>query len=92
MRPKITTPDSCGCTKELDIYKNGNYMIVKNGDTTEKGAYTLKKGLNVLDPKDQTPLIRLGDGVPAIYSFLHDTLIVNRGYMDLETEYYVRKR
>lgn len=74
------------------IYKNGNYSIVKNGDTTDKGRYTLKKGLNVLDPNDQTPLISMGDKAPAIYSFLQDTLIVNRGYMDLETEYYVRKK
>ena len=90
--PKTKTPDSCQCSKSLELYKNGKYTIIKDGDTAESGVYTLKKGLDIMNPADQTPLINIGSSAPAIYRFDHDTLVLNRGYMDLETEYYVRKK
>ncbi len=88
-QPKITTPETCNCTKTLFIGADSTYSLLMPNGEYQNYTYTLRKGLDVMNDKDQTPLIVIGSEAPAIYTFNQDTLIISRGYIDLETDYYI---
>lgn len=90
--PKISNPENTGENRTLELRSDKTFTLTKNG-VAESGTFELKVGLDILNKADSTKLIRIGDDhAAAIYSFQGDTMILNRGYMDLETEYYLRKK
>jgi hypothetical protein len=86
--PVITTPESCKCSKTLVLRADSTYSLIVNGEETQ-GVYQIRRGLDVLNPKDTTKMIYIGTASPAIMTQRKDTMTLNRGYMDLETETYV---
>lgn len=86
---KRTTPKSCSCTKSIEFTATGEFVMGQDGAETERGKYSLRNGLNEGDKGGNQRYLYIGDKAPALLLFRGDTMVINRGYMDLETEYYI---
>ncbi len=85
--PKITYGDSLPQPKILTFEKD----LVKyySGETlTDTVSY--KIDYNVM--RDNRPIILIRDKHPGYIYFKSDTLVIDYGYMDLQTEYYLKKK
>lgn len=84
-----TTPETCKCTKELNINSDGTFEFTDLG----KGNYILRKGVNdfQLQQGDSALCIQFGEQPAAYVEFIGDTLLLSRGYMDYDNLYFVRK-
>lgn len=71
--------------KKVLVLSNGQYEIKGDGENNAKGVYSVKKDTELGD------IIQFGDTSPAMYTLNGDTLIIDRGYMDLATETYIRQ-
>lgn len=85
-RMQRTSYDTTGMPTIVQIGTDGSYTQT-NGDvlqrnTTYTYSYDKSLGNNVIKFEDRN--------MPAILSFRADTMIMNYGYMDLQTEYYIR--
>lgn len=101
-RAKWTYPTTCECTKLLELRKDGTYSLIESGYSIDKenrlnkieGKFQLRKGLNDYSyaEGDTINAIVFDEEAAAYLTFRHDTLIIDRGYMDLDIQFFVRKK
>lgn len=85
-RMQRTSYDTTGMPTIVQIGTDGSYTQT-NGDelqrkTTYKYSFDESLGNNVIKFEDRN--------MPAIIHFKADTMMMDYGYMDLQTEYYIR--
>lgn len=85
--PVITTPQTENKTIVLNLNKDNSFEKIVNGKNVENGTYEIKNGMNGEDFKTIKLSTVPRDGY---ISIINDTLIINYGYIDLQTEYYKR--
>jgi hypothetical protein len=85
--PVISTPQTENKAVVLNLKSGGTFEKTVNGNKTESGSYEVKDGMS----GENTKTIKLST-IPreGYISILNDTLIINYGYIDLQTEYYKR--
>ncbi len=84
--PEISTPKTKGYTRKLDFDKNGTVKQYKDKKLEWEKPYTVGKEMYRTDQ----PTIRIGENRLTLYYIKGDTLVLDQGYMDLQTEYWVR--
>ena len=72
--------------------KDGSFRAYEDNELDKQGQYELKRGDEARGSfRENTVLLELSEGFPAIVNLQNDTLIIDRGYMDLEKKYFIRK-
>ncbi len=71
----------------IEFTANGRALHFEDGIETDNQSYELKIGGVFPD----RPMVQIGSTPTALVQLNGDTLILNRGYMDLQIEYYKRK-
>lgn len=84
--PKTVTPDSLGYKKVLKFREDQTVDYFQDGKQTRTDSFKVSYGL--MD--DDRPVLKIGNGKTALLYIRNDTMIVDYGYMDLQTEYYKR--
>jgi hypothetical protein len=87
-----STPESCNCTRSLELKSDGSYVLMDNGEVTKEGTYMLRRGINdyQLSTGDEREAIVM-DSTDAYYLSMNgDTLGVTMGYMDGPNYFYVK--
>ncbi|GIV33205.1 MAG: hypothetical protein KatS3mg031_0740 [Chitinophagales bacterium] len=84
--PRITYGDSLPQPKVLD-FNEGTVKYFSGDKLTDSLSYRIDYNLM----RENRPVIVIGDKPPAFVYFKDDTLVIDYGYMDLQTEYYLRK-
>ena len=83
-----TIQDTSALIQTIRFTKQGLFERYLGDEITGQEEYLIKIGLM----NDNRPTIRIAEGPPAIVHFKQDTLILDYGYMDLQTEYYVKMK
>ncbi|HXH18690.1 MAG TPA: hypothetical protein VNJ07_06365 [Chitinophagales bacterium] len=83
--PKTTYADSLSYSRIIK-FSDGTLQTFHGDTLKETSNYTVKYGLT---EHDDRPVLQI-NGRPAFLYFIHDTLVIDYGYMDLQTEYYLR--
>jgi len=87
--PKETNPQTTGFTIEFDFKPDKTFDAYRDGKLEKTLPYKL--GNYIFN--ETRPLMVMGESPrPAYILFRSDTLVIDYGYMDLETEYYIRKK
>jgi hypothetical protein len=87
--PKITTPNTENLKVLLNLKADNTFEKFENATLKEKGSYELNNALE----GDTRTMIKLSTIPRSGYLFLQgDTMVIDYGYIDLQTEYYVRKK
>ena len=87
--PHTKTADSLKAPKILKFQKEGSLLYLSGNELTATDTYTISYGLQ----NNEQPLLSIGKGHRfGIIRIKDDQLIIDYGYMDLQTEYYVRKK
>lgn len=85
-RMQTTSYDTAALPTILQIGEKGKFTKTKGDDLLQSTTYTYfydeSLGSNVLKLADRN--------MPGIIHFREDTLLIDYGYMDLQTEYYIR--
>lgn len=68
--------------------KGGTVETFHNDTLMQKGSYEVYYGLM---KDDDRPVLKI-DNRPALLYINGDTLVIDFGYMDLQTDYYLRKK
>lgn len=86
--PVITTPQTENTTITLNLKKDNTFERTVNGNTARGGTYEIKKAME----GENSNTIKLST-IPrdGYISIINDTLIINYGYIDLQTEFYIKK-
>jgi len=75
--------------KSITFYPDGKMDLISSGEKTAS-TFNLYTDTNF---DQEAPLLNMGkEGRPAMYKVKGDTLTISWGYMDLQTEYYLRKK
>ncbi len=87
-----TSPETCACTRALILNSDGSYQKLEDDKIKQEGKYLLRKGLNdyQFSTGDTNRVIVFDEEHAAYIRFENDTLMITRGYMDLESDYYVK--
>lgn len=86
--PRTYTSDTLAYKRILRFRKNG-VLEYFNGDTLKKTA-SYEVGYGLMD--DDRPVLNIDDTRPALLHIQNDTLIIDYGYIDLQTEFYRRSK
>lgn len=91
---KWIDPNTCSCTQQLNIKKDGSYELFKNDTLKYSGKYSIRKGINdsQFAMGDSALVIHLEHSYPAYIEFIGDTLLLSMGYMDYSNDYFVPKK
>ena len=73
-------------TKTLQFMENNEVIISENTKPVKKETYQI----TYKEIYEGRPHLKIGEGKIALIEFSADTLVIDYGYMDLQTEYYVR--
>lgn len=84
----INTPESTKTTIEKKFSTDGTIYNIENGRTIGTSGYQIIKSYL----SDDRYMISIDDGRPGFLYILGDTLIIDYSYVDLQTEWYLRKR
>ena len=85
--PKTITSDTLDFPNILKFSPNG-HLEYFNGNSLDKMA-TYEISIGLMD--DQRPIIKINDGIPGFIYIKGDTLlIIDYGYIDLQTEFYIK--
>lgn len=89
----ISTPESSSSTVSLMLNADHTYKKYRN-DELKEGSFQTRIGINdyAVETGDRRDVIVFDTESAAYYYFLKDTLVIDYGYMDLQTEYYLRKK
>ena len=88
--PKETSPSTVGYTTALGFANNRELTFYRNDSIQTKGKYKITFGLN---NDESDTMIIIGDTPRyGYFRFKEDTLIVDYGYIDLQTEFYIKKK
>lgn len=95
----LVRTDCCGRTTKTSIAKPGDKSMHFRRDgslTIDVDGKTYNTYYNFLrtdGSMEKFTTLQMGrENYPAIFNIEKDTLIISWGYMDLQTEYYVKKR
>jgi hypothetical protein len=84
----VSTPESTKNKIEKKFSTDGTVTTINNGKTESALGYQiLFSYLN-----DNNYMISVDDGRPGLLHFFGDTLVIDYGYVDLQTEWYLRKK
>ena len=86
--PEITFADTTKPPLILKFEATGNLEYWSGDSLTNASFYEIKYGLM----NDKRPVLKIGDRQPGLLLVKGDTLIIDYGYMDLQTEYYLRRK
>ncbi len=87
--PKITTPNTENLNVLLNLKADNTFEKFENTLLKEKGSYELNNAME----GDTRTMIKLSVIPRNGYIFRQgDTLVIDYGYIDLQTEYYFRKK
>ncbi|MCS6823411.1 MAG: hypothetical protein NZ529_03885 [Cytophagaceae bacterium] len=81
----IMTPQTEGYTRSVWFKENNIAEFYKNSQLEKKLNYTISE-------KNERNYIKLDKNAPALLILHGDSLVLNYGYMDMENEYFVRKK
>lgn len=89
--PVNSTPKSCSCTKRLILNIDSTFERYEDDALTGKGTYQIRKGISdyASSNGEIEPVIVFSEDAPSYYYFQKDTLVISKGYIDLQTDYYV---
>lgn len=83
---KITTPKITNTTVKYDFMSN-NVLTVTTNQKSEIISYNIANSFNA----EKDTMILIGNKkTPAYLRFFNDTLVIDYGYIDLQTEWYVK--
>jgi hypothetical protein len=85
---KISTPENTQTNIEKKFSMDGSVTTLVNGKIQNTLGYQIL--FSYL--KDDNYMISIDDGRPGILHFFADTMIIDYGYVDLQTEWYLRKK
>jgi hypothetical protein len=87
--PKITTPKTENLNVLLILKVDNTFEKLENTTLKENGKYEINKTID----GDKREMIKLSTIPRSGYLYIqNDTLIIDYGYIDLQTEYYIRKK
>jgi len=91
--------ECCGRMRKVTTAKPGEekYMtltddgkVLYSGSTTKKvddTEYSIETNLKTFPDR---PMLKMGKNVNALYRFIGDTLLIDRGYIDLDKNYWLK--
>lgn len=96
---ELVKTDCCGRTsktipakpgeKEMHFKRDGS-LIIKHEGKTYNSYFNLLRNKEF---DERIVLLQIGrETTPAMFNFDNDTLVISWGFMDLQTEYYVKKK
>jgi hypothetical protein len=85
---KTSTPKTTNTTIEKQFNTDGTVVVRTNGKSEGTLAYRLLFSYM----NDNDTMISIDDGRAGLLRFFGDTLVIDFGYVDLQTEWYVRNR
>lgn len=90
---KITTDDE-NTDRTLVFNEGGKYAETKNGVVSKEGTFVVRKGINdyQLSTGDSADVVLFDENIAGYVTNQNDTLVISFGYMDLQTDYYTRKK
>lgn len=87
--PHTETPETLSSTKTMRFQKGGMVIFLSGNEITSNQTYQISYGLM---NDDKRPVITIGASRPGLLFIKDDTLIIDYGYVDLQQEYYVRRK
>lgn len=87
--PHTETAESLKAPKILKFMADGTLQYFSGADKTADQTYKITYGLG---HDDQRPLITIGAKQPALLSITGDSMVIDYGYFDLQTEFFVRSK
>ena len=86
--PSTETPETLKMAKGMN-FQSGGMVQFSWGEQNSTQTFKISYGFT---PNDDRPFIVIGGGQPGLLVIKGDLLIIDYGYMDLQREFYVRKK
>ncbi len=86
--PFTETSESLKAPKILEFQTGGALLYYSGTELTSTQNYKISYGL----VNDDRPVINIGATRPGMLYIKGDTLMIDYGYVDLQTEYYLRRK
>src|SRR5688572_8887143 len=87
--PHTETAESLPAPRVLKFQKGGALEYFSGTEKKSDQTYKISYGLM---SDDKRPVVTMGAKQPALLQLEGDSMIIDYGYIDLQTEYYVRKK
>ncbi len=87
--PHTETPETLNSAKTMRFQKGGMVVFLSGNEILSTQTYHISYGLS---DGDKRPVIIIGASRPGLLFIKDDTLIIDYGYVDLQQEYYVRRK
>jgi len=90
---KMIIPEK-GTIKTITFQEEGKYKEATNGITSKEGVFSLRKGINDYQYSvgDSANVVLFDSLMSGYITYLKDTLVISFGYMDLQTDFYTKKK